>query len=117
MPPRTWDFHIHRERTGDVLVLRLAGRLGAAAVTLLRDALATPEQVAVVVDLEGLDYISGAGLGALRDAAGHAAAAGQPFALCGIAGSVRIAFELAGMLGSLPVEADRSEAVARVRVR
>ena len=93
------------------MVLRLVGRLGKAAAHQLRDALALPEAIGVVIDLSRLDYISGAGLDVLDQAAHYAATRRQTFVLCGLEGSVRIAFDLAGLLGRLTVEPNRDRAV------
>jgi anti-anti-sigma factor len=109
--PGTWQFRIEREPGADVVVLRLAGRLGKASAHLLGDALLLPEGIGVVVDLSRLDYISGAGLDVLDQAAYYAASRGQTFVLCGLEGSVRIAFDLAGLLGRLTIEPNRERAI------
>lgn len=112
MPIATWQFQIEEEASGSVVVLCLTGRLGKGAAHLLREALARPEGVGVVVDLSRLDYISGAGLDVLDQAAHYAASRTQAFVLCGLEGSVRIAFDLAGLLERLHVEPNRERAVA-----
>jgi stage II sporulation protein AA (anti-sigma F factor antagonist) len=114
MAPRTWRFDIHTEYTDRVLILRLTGRLDRASVSGLREALATATTSGVLVDLGGLDYISGPGLAAFQEAAGRAGAAGRPFVLCGLEESVRIAFDLAGLLQVLAIEPDRTRGIARV---
>lgn len=107
----TWHFQIERERAGRVAILRLIGRLGEASAHLLREALDVPEDLGVVVDLGALDYISGAGLDVLDQAAHIAANGGRRFVLCGVEGSVRIAFDLAGLLDRLTVEPSRERAL------
>jgi anti-anti-sigma factor len=107
----TWRFQIEQERTEEVLVVRLVGRLAGASAHLLREALALPEGIGVVVDLTALDYISGAGLDVLDQAAHLAAHQGRKFVLCGMEGSVRIAFELSGLSGRLNVEPNRERAL------
>lgn len=64
----------------------------------------------MVIDLTGVDYISGPGLAALQ-----AAADGRngTFVLCGVTQPVQIALELAGMFSDMAVEPSRSAAVAR----
>jgi anti-anti-sigma factor len=114
MGPGTWHFDLEKERTDTALILTLRGRLGHQSVQQLRDGVTSPEPVGVVVDLAGLDYISGQGLRALEDAARSAAAAGQPFILCGLEGSVRIAFDLAGLLSILTIETDRQASLNRI---
>lgn len=109
---RTWEFRIEKDRVGGVAILTLSGRLGQLSVHRLRHELAQPEPIGVVVDLIGVDYISGPGLAALQDAANTAEGSGRAFVLCGLEGSVRIAFELAGLLRTLRVESNRERAVA-----
>jgi anti-anti-sigma factor len=77
----------------------------------LREALETPEGIGVIVDLRALDYISGAGLDVLDRAADLAADRRQSFVLCGLEGSVRIAFELAGLLVRMTVEPNLQRAL------
>lgn len=115
MPAQTWDLRIARERTDNVLLLSLSGRVCQASAPRLRDALtAAGAEPRVVVDLGALDYISGPGLAALQEAAAAAAAGGRTFVVCGPEGSVRIAFELAGLLSALAVEPNRARGFARV---
>jgi anti-anti-sigma factor len=109
-----WRFHIERERTDGILVLGLIGRLSRAAADLLEDALEEQAARGVVIDLERLDYISGAGLELLEDGCRRAAGGGAAVVLCGARGAVLTALELAGMLSSLPVEPDRGKALARL---
>ena len=110
-----WHLDVRREGTDGVVVVSIAGRAGHASIEALRDALRPSGETGMVVDLSGLDYIAGAGLVALHEAAAEAAARGCAFVLCGIEGAVRNAFELAGILGGLPVEADLARARARAR--
>ena len=113
MPPRTWYFSLQSDLADGVLILSLAGRLTRGSVPRLRDALAEG-QGGMLVDLRHLDYVSGPGLAAIRDAAEQAAGAGRSFVLCGLEGSVRIAFELAGLLEVLTVESNRELGLARL---
>ena len=111
----TWHLDVRRERADDVLVVSLAGRAGHASTDALREALHAGGAKGMVVDLSGLDYIAGAGLTALQLAAAEAEAGGCAFVLCGLAGAVRNAFELSGVLPGLRVETDRERAQARLR--
>lgn len=113
----TWQLHIEREKREDVLIVRLSGRLSGASAHLLREALAIPEGIGVVVDLTALDYISGAGLDVLDQAAHLAKSRGCGFVLCGVEGSVRIAFELSGLSGTLAVEPTCESALITAAVR
>lgn len=103
-----------------VLVLELTGRVGAASAGLLADALARASARGdrVVVDFSGVDYLSSAGLVALEAAAGGGGENGSgsgTLVLCGVAESVRIALDLAGVLPGLHVEVSRDAAIARAR--
>jgi anti-anti-sigma regulatory factor len=70
-------------------------------------AAARTESASVVIDLAGVDYISGAGVTVLREAAGN----GTRMILCGLREPVRIALELAQALAGLTVMADRQAAI------
>ena len=112
-----WPLRINEERREGALVLVLIGRLGAASAGRFDAAVA--EAVLrgdrrLVIDLEGVDYVSSAGLTALVTAAGLCAAARGALAVCGLAEPVRIALDLAGMLTDFPVETSRGGAIARV---
>jgi anti-anti-sigma factor len=114
MARRTWDFSLLKERVDGALVVSLRGRLSSESAHLLDDGLTTPEDVAVVVDLKALDYISGPGLAKLGAAAGQAAAEHRVFLMCGLSESVLTCFELAGLLSKLLVCPNRTEALARI---
>jgi len=114
MGRRTWEFHQEEDEHGGVRILSLKGRLDGASAPMLQRAFAHLAPGAVLVDFSGLDYISGPGLAAVRDAAGRAADASKPFVVCGLEGSVHIAFELAGLLTTLVVEPDRIRGLARI---
>ncbi len=113
----TWQLRVRRELTENLLIISLSGRLGHQSANLLGEAVAGPEGVGVLVDLAGVDYISSAGLAALSRAAERARVSGRPFALCGVEGSVRLAFELAGLLTALNVQPTRQQALATVEER
>jgi anti-anti-sigma factor len=114
MGRRTWEFHQEEDEHDGVRILRLHGRLDRASAPGLRRAFADPSPGGVLVDFSALDYISGPGLAAVKDAAGRAADAARPFVVCGLEGSVHIAFELAGLLTTLTVEPDRARGLARI---
>ena len=83
--------------------------LGAA----LRDELAAG-QTRILVDLEGVDYVSSAGLLALQEAAASARDRGARLALCRLSEPVRVAFDLAGLTGEFAIEASCEAGVARL---
>jgi anti-anti-sigma factor len=108
---------ISEKRVEGVLVLALTGRLGAASAVRL-DAAVTGAlgrgDVRVVVDLDGVDYISSAGLKALAAAASQCNDARGALSLCGVTEAVRITLDLGGLLPELSIETTREQAIARV---
>lgn len=114
---RTWALRIGRDRDGDVWVLTVSGRVGAKSAAVLRDALvdASREALAVVLDLGSVDYISGAGVATVHEAAARLAEAGGALVLCALQDPVRIAFDLAGLEPVCSVETTRPLAVDAVR--
>ena len=112
-----WPLGINEERRDGALVLTLAGRLGATSAVVLDVAVTAAigrGDARLVIDLEGVDYVSSAGLRALAAAASLCAQARGGLALCGLAEPVRIALDLGGMLADFPVESSRDRALARV---
>ena len=112
-----WPLRIHEERRDGALILVLAGRLGTASAVQFDAAVADAVRRGdrrLVIDLKGVDYVSGAGLKALAAAAGACAEARGSLALCELAEPVRIALDLGGLLAELPVERSRDGAIARV---
>jgi anti-anti-sigma factor len=112
-----WPLRISEERADGVLVLALSGRLGAAST--VRFAAAVTEAVArgdvrLVVDLDGVDYISSAGLRALAAAGGHCAEARGSLSFCRLTEPVRIALDLGGLLPELSIVPTREDAIVRV---
>ena len=112
-----WPLRIVEERHDGVLVLALAGRLGAASAAPFGAGLAEAigrGDARLVIDLGGVDYISDTGVQALAAAAGLCARARGALALCGLADPVRIAWDLGGLLPDLPIEPSREQAIVRV---
>ena len=112
-----WPLRISEERADGVLVLALTGRLGAASAVRL-DAAVT-EAVArgdtrLVVDLDGVDYISSAGLRVLAAAEGRCVGARGALSVCRLTEPVRIALDLGGLLPQLSIEETRAAAIVRV---
>jgi anti-anti-sigma factor len=83
----------------------VTGRLGADGAVRLRQALdaAAGQGIPLLLDLSGLEYISGAGLEALRDLAGKASRAGGSLAVTNLTEPVRLSFSLVGPLPHLDV--------------
>jgi anti-anti-sigma factor len=112
-----WPLRLAEDRRDAVLILVLAGRLGAAAAPTFEAAVAAAVgrgETRLVVDLTAVDYISSAGLQALAAAAALCVKAHGTLAICGLSDPVRIAFDLSGLLAGLAVEPSRDEAIGRV---
>jgi anti-anti-sigma factor len=116
----SWRLRIVQERVNGVLVVSVAGRLGAASAGQFGAALAEaigPRNVRIVIDLAGVDYISSPGLHILATTARRCAETGGALALCGLADPVRIALDLGGLLPDLAIEPSRDAAIARIAPR
>jgi stage II sporulation protein AA (anti-sigma F factor antagonist) len=86
-------------RAGTTLVIEVTGRVGSAAASELSGALAnaiTAGDRRIVLDLNGLDYISSAGILAVEGAAARLRSEGGALVLSGVRPPVRLALELAG---------------------
>ena len=107
---------IHQERRDRVLVVAPAGRLDTTSAEALEQALAATldgGELLVVVDFQGVSYISSVGLRALLVAARRMRERRGTLVLCAMADAVRQVFELAGFLPLFTVEPTRDLAVAR----
>jgi anti-anti-sigma factor len=107
-----------REVEGDVLVLRVAGRIGAESAPQLIEALVAAVEGGdrrILVDLGAVDYLSSAGVIALEATAGRVYAAGGRLVLCDLAEPVRLALQLAGRLGDFDVARSRAAGIERLR--
>ncbi len=102
------------EREGSVLVFALAGRLDSGTAKDLEESLKqkldSGEQV-MLMDMEGLDYISSAGLRVVLLAAKRLRASDGRFGLSALKGEIRQVFEISGLLRILTVFDSRHEAV------
>jgi anti-anti-sigma factor len=112
-----WPLRIEEERCNGVIVVTVTGRLGAASAEPFGAGLAeaiSRGNARMVIDLQGVDYISSAGLAALAAAAGLCVQSQGALVVCGLTDPVRIALDLGGLLSELPVEPSREQAIARV---
>jgi len=112
-----WPLRISEERGDGVLVLALTGRLGAASAVRFEAAVTEAivrGDIRLVVDLDGVDYISSAGLRALAAAEGRCAGARGALSVCRPTEPVRIALDLGGLLPELSIEQTREAAIAGV---
>jgi anti-anti-sigma factor len=110
---RTWSLDTSTERVPGGIVITARGRIGSGTAPAFAVALsaARAEAPRLVIDLEGVDYISGSGLTALRDAA---AGEGGQTILCGLREPVRITLDLAGLLDGVSIETTRAAAIERL---
>jgi len=104
------------EEMNAVTVLSVQGRVDSVTAPDLQDRLITllaRSTSQVVVDCQGMDYISSAGFRALILAGRQADRAGSRLTLCSLPAKVRQLFELGEFLDLFPIAATRDEAVKR----
>jgi stage II sporulation protein AA (anti-sigma F factor antagonist) len=107
---------IHQDRQGTVLIVAPVGRVDSTTSEALEQALTAALDTGerqLVVDFEGVCYISSAGLRVLLLVAKRVRADRGTLALCGLGDAVRQVFDLAGFLPLFTVEPAREQAVAR----
>ena len=110
-----WHLRIEHEKTNTVSVLTVTGRISSLTAAQLERALGEAAGLpgGVVLDLTGVDYISSPGLRAVAAASAALTHGRRPFVVCGMKDAVSVAFSLAGLQGSLTMEASREGALAR----
>jgi anti-anti-sigma factor len=112
-----WRLAVTSERRDGVVILVPAGRIGTLSAGEFGRALGetiTSGERRVIVDFEGVDYISSPGLRTLEAAAQRVRAAGGEMVLCTLSEPVRAAFGLAGFLPRFAIEPSRDGAIARL---
>jgi anti-anti-sigma factor len=111
---RTWSLDIAIERVSGGIVVTPRGRIGSVTAPAFAEAVtaARAEASRVVIDLEEVDYISGAGVSVLCKAA---SVEGGRAILCGLQEPVRITLELGGMPDGASIEATRADAIEKLR--
>jgi anti-anti-sigma factor len=113
-----WALRLAREPDGDVLVVRMAGRLGTAASGAVVEAIAGAigeGHRRIVCDLTEVDYASSAGLLALDAVNGRMHAASGRLVLCGLSEAVCLTLEFAGLVDTFSIERSREAAVSEAR--
>ena len=101
--------------SGDVVGVIVEGRLDAATVPTLEQALQRllfDGQAKLVVDLGGVNYISSSGLRALLTTRRQARSRGGDVYLCALHPRVKEIFEMVGFMSVFGVHATRDEAAA-----
>jgi len=109
---------IKQERDGDVVIVRLSGRLDSGAATAAEEQLSTAlagEPPRLAIDMSGLDYISSAGLRVLLVLAKKVQQQKGKVALGGLLANVREVFAVSGFDTILAIEPDPAAAIAAVR--
>lgn len=107
--------NIKQTREGNIVVLAPAGRLDSATSQFLQERLlAAPDKVGtpLLIDLEGLDYMSSAGMRALLVGAKEFRRSEGQFALCGLQPEVRRIMETSGMHAMFAIFDNRTSALA-----
>jgi len=112
-----WPLRATVSRADGVTVLTLHGRVAQGSAGQLSRAI--EEAVSsggrrLVVDFQGVDYISSGGLVALESAALRVREAGGTFIVTGIDGPVRTTFQLAAWIDRFTVETSRDDAIRRL---
>jgi anti-anti-sigma factor len=105
----TWDLETAIAPVPGGVVLTAKGRVGRLTASRFADALtaARTQSSRLVIDLHGVDYISGAGLAALRDAADVA----ETLIVCGVGEALRNTLELGGLTDRVRIEESREAAI------
>ena len=91
---------------GDAVVLRVAGRLDAITSAEFEKTCLqciSPASRRMVLDFEGVDYVSSAGLRAILMAGKKVQAGGGTFGLTGLRNAVKATLEMAGFCTLFPV--------------
>jgi anti-anti-sigma factor len=109
---------ISRERDGEVVVVRLTGRLDSSAASAAEEGLlvalgGVPPRLAV--DMTGLSYISSAGLRVLLVVAKKVQQQHGKLALFGLSPNVREVFSVSGFDTIFSIAGDSAAALAAVR--
>ncbi len=107
---------IHQDHQGRVLVVAPVGRLDSTTSEALEQALTTAldqRECQLVVDFEGVTYISSVGLRVLLTVAKRIREGHGSLVLCALGDAVRQVFELAGFLPLFSIERARDLAITR----
>jgi anti-anti-sigma factor len=108
----TWKLETLVETVPGGAILTVRGRIGRVTADRFADALrnARRESARLVVDLAGVDYISGPGISALVATADST----EALILCGLGEAVRNTLDLAGVNGRVTIEETRQSAIEKI---
>jgi len=112
-----WPLRVLVSRADGVMVLTLHGRVAQESASQLSNAIAgavSGGDRRLVVDFQGVDYISSGGLLALESAVVRIQEAGGAMILSGIDGPVRTTLQLAALIDRFTVEPARDDAIRRL---
>ena len=105
---------ITEERRGDVLILRIIGKLDSSTSKDLEEkilSIIASSQGKLVIDLSQLDYVSSAGLRVFLLAAKRMDGAKGKMILCSLKDAVKQVFDIAGFSSLLTLTASTEEAI------
>jgi anti-anti-sigma factor len=113
-----WYLHIERTQLRGVPVMRMSGRLGVSSAGSLRRALmegfaASDGSTSLVVDLDGVDYMSSAGLEIFESVALSLGGGGGELILCGASDPVRLVLRFCGPRPNVVLEDTLEAAIHR----
>ena len=113
---------IQTERENGALIAKAEGRIDGVNARDFEEALkaeinANEDQNTIIMDLEGLSYISSAGLRVILLIAKTLRKRNADFMLCSLSPPIREVFEISGFDKIIPVHESREQALAAVRVR
>ena len=108
---------IAHSHSGHVCVVRLTGRIdnsNASEVTTQLSGLIVSGEKNILVDFDGVLYLTSAAFRALLIAADQAERNAARLAMCSVKGHVHDLFEMGGLLDSFTILGSRDEALARL---
>lgn len=103
--------------SGRITILEIKGRIDSSNAIDLSNrlrALYTKPGVLLLLDLQGLDYITSAGFRTLLIGRRHAASSGGALAMCGLSKKVQDLFEMGGFMENFTIHPTREEGIARL---
>ncbi len=107
-----------QEQSGDVVIVKLAGRLDSGAVQPAEESFArvlATDAPRLAIDMSKLEYISSAGLRVLLVMAKKVQQAKGKVVLFGLAANVREVFSISGFDRIFSIQSDAAAAVAAAR--
>lgn len=102
---------------GDLVVFQLAGRIDAATSPSVENAVNTAVgggAKRVIFDMNGVGYVSSAGLRVILLAAKKAQAAGGGMSVCGLQAGVQQVFDVSGFGKIVPITSSVTDARAKL---